>query len=145
MESESNKTITIWEMALGKRWWWRRPLELQGGALVSKWKWANTFRSGNGFNNNSSWNSSLSTADPEAFVEDNSKKSKKAHLGGSSIDSVREGGDSVGQCCELETIRRSRVERPHQPTLPFLFESWFRLAAFSLWSSFWFSGTTSYW
>jgi hypothetical protein len=51
----------------------------------------------------------------------------------------------VGQCCEMETIRSSRVERPHQPTLPCLFESWFRLAAFSLWSSFWFSGTKSYW
>ena len=36
-------------MALGKRWWWR-PWEAEsGGAVVSKWKCANTFRSGSGF------------------------------------------------------------------------------------------------
>ncbi|PON42561.1 hypothetical protein PanWU01x14_281160 [Parasponia andersonii] len=52
-------------MALGKRWWWR-PLEPVGGALLSKWKWASTFRSGKGLSSNSSENSSSSmTTDPK--------------------------------------------------------------------------------
>lgn len=39
-----------------------------GGALLSKWKCANTLRSGNGFKSNSSENSSSSIADPKAIV-----------------------------------------------------------------------------
>ena len=52
-------------MALGKRWWWRPWGVESGGAVVSKWKCANTFRSGSGFRSNSSENSSWKKTDPK--------------------------------------------------------------------------------
>ena len=61
--------ITNWEIAFGKRWWWR-PWEFDGGARFSKWKWAKTFRSGKGFKSNASLNSSTSF-DPKAIATKN--------------------------------------------------------------------------
>lgn len=83
---------------------------MEGGALLSKWKCANTFRSGNGFNNNSSWNSSScpsSFADPIAIEDKSSRKSKRTHLRGSAIDWVRERLSDCARCA----IRRTKWRR----------------------------------
>lgn len=50
-------TRTSCAMAFGKSLWWR-PLALDGGAVLSKWKCVRTFRSGKGFSSSSSVNSS---------------------------------------------------------------------------------------
>lgn len=71
MNHEGRDRSTSCAMALGKRWWWR-PLAAEGGAVLWKWKWARTFRSGKGFKKSSSENcspSSSSTPPPPSFSQ----------------------------------------------------------------------------
>lgn len=102
--------FTSWEIALGKRWWWR-PWEFDGGARFSKWKWARTFRSGRGFNSSDSLNSSSTSFDPKAMASRNDCRINKGIHQVRTVLAIIGSGDGYRRSSIYRVDRRAPARR----------------------------------